>query len=534
MESRNSGAAGAPSSSNPALRRRDVLGIIAGAAGTAFLSTSAHGQQNATTPQSIIATALGDGQAFDHTKLVDVARVLARRPYTAATSDLPEPLKALNYEQYVAIKAQPQALIWGGEGRGFVVEPLHRGFVFTNPVSLFAVEDGVVRRIGYDRSQFEFGRVNPQSFPPDLDFSGFRLFSTSGQGQAFEFALVQGASFFRAMGRGQNYGVVSRTLTLRPAETRGEEFPSFRAFWFERPSPGSNALVAHGLLDSESVVGAVRMTFRPGEVTIVDVEMTLVPRVTLEHVGFAGMTGTFLHGPIDRRGVDDARAAVYEATGLQILNGSGELLWRPLQNPETLQISAFLDTNPQGFGLLQRERSFESFQDDDQRWERRPSLWIEPVGDWGPGAVQLIEIPSDSEVNDNILAYWRPKNPIAANTEASIAYREFWCWSPPGRPALASVSSTRVGRGTNNRRRRFLVDFSGESLFRIPAGDIKASLSATPGQILGLKLWSYPDRKAMRVSFDLDPGSDNSSEMRLVLEAGGKPISETWLYRWTP
>ena len=195
----------------------------------------------------------------------------------------------LNYEQYIGIKPVPAARVWAGEGRGFAVEPLHRGFVFANPVLLFTIEDGVVRRLAYDPSRFEFGRVNVPGNLPDIGFSGFRLFSTFGNGEPVEFAIVQGATFFRALARGQNFGLVARGLTLRPAETKGEEIPAFRAFWLERPPAGGNALVVHGLLDSESVAGAVSMTLRPGDMTIVDVETTLFPRVNLDHVGLGGI-----------------------------------------------------------------------------------------------------------------------------------------------------------------------------------------------------------------------------------------------------
>jgi glucans biosynthesis protein len=246
------------------------------------------------------------------------------------------------------------------------------------------------------------------------------------------------------------------------------------------------------------------------------------------------MGSTYLYGPNDRRGVDDARAAVYDSKGLQMLNGQGEWLWRPLQNPETLQISAFVDRNPRGFGLMQRERDYSSFQDDEQRFERRPSLWVEPIGDWAQGAVQLIEIPSDSEIHDNILAYWRPRAPMAAGSEVAISYRQFWCWTPPERPSLATVLSTSAGRGSAGRRRRFFVDFGGEGLDAPLPGDFKAALTSSVGTIHGLKTWPYPDRKTVRVAFELDPGNENACEMRLVLEAGGKPLSETWLYRWTP
>jgi glucans biosynthesis protein len=366
-----------------------------------------------------------------------------------------------------------------------------------------------------------------------VGFSGFRLSATGLGGQPFEFAIVQGATFFRALARGQNFGTVARALTLKPAEVRGEEFPSFRAFWIERPVPGTNAIVVHGLIDSESVAGAVRMTFRPGEATIVDVETTLCPRVNLEHVGLGGMGATFLFGPNVRRATDDLRPAVYDASGLQMFNGKDEWLWRPLNNPDTLQISAFVDENPRGFGLIQRERDAAFFQDDAQQPERRPSVWIEPIGEWAQGAVQLIEIPSDSEVNDNILAYWRPRAPMQAGSEVAFAYRQFWGWTPPERPALAAVASTRSGRGTNGRRRRFLVEFAGESL-AAPIPELRPALTTATGAIQNVRLWAYPDRKVARVVFELDPGGENACEMRLLLQAGSRPITETWLYRWTP
>jgi periplasmic glucans biosynthesis protein len=514
--------------------RREALALLGGAAaGTLAGASAAWAQQQAPTLQ-LIQTTLGEGQRFETNAVTELTRALSRRPYAAVPGDLPEALSNLNYEQYIGIRALPASQIWAGEGRGFVMEPLHRGWVFSNPVLLFTVEDGSVRRIAYERNRFEFGRLNVPPNLGDLGFSGFRLFTTGWGAQPAEFALVQGASFFRALARGQSYGVVSRALTLRPAETRGEEFPFFRAFWIERPSAGSNAITAHGLLDSESVAGAVRMTFRPGDMTIVDVETSLFPRANLDHVGLGGTGSSFFFGPNERRSPDDVRPAVHKSKGLSMLNGPGEWLWRPLRNPQTLQISAFLDRNPRGFGLMQRDRDFMAFQDDAQRWERQPSLWIEPIGEWAEGTVQLIEIPSESEINDNILAYWRPKGPMPAGSELAFSYRQFWCWQPPERPELATVSATRVGRGSGGRRRRFVVDFTGEMLNGTPLPDLKAAATAAPGTIQNLRTWPYPDRKTLRVTFELDPGGENASEMRLLLESAGKPASETWLYRWTP
>ena len=527
------GSAGLPACSPPVPHRRDVL-LSLGATALAGVAGLPRAEAQAPTPQAAIQAALGEGQRFDPAVLADVARQLARRPFVPPPNDLPDPLANLSYEQYISIKALQPSLIWGGEGRGIAVEPLHRGFVFNNAVGLYLIEDGAVRRVAYDRSRFDFGRLNVPPNLGDVGFSGFKLYSTFGNGQPLDFAIIQGATFFRALARGQNYGAVARALTLKPAEVRGEEFPIFRAFWLERPTPGSNAILIHGLVDSESTTGTVRMTFRPGDMTIVDVETTLFPRVNLEHVGLGGMASTYLFGANDRRQIDDVRSAVYESSGLQMLNGQGEWLWRPLHNPETLQISLFVDTAPKGFGLLQRDRAFEAFHDDDQRFERRPSLWVEPLGDWGQGAVQLLEIPSDSEINDNVLAYWRPRAPMAAGSEVSLAYRQYWCWTPPERPPFATVVDTRIGRGSGGRRRRFQVDFAGDLFGGNLPPDLKPALTVGPGLIQNLRVWPYPERKVVRVAFELDPGNENACEMRLLLEAGGRPLSETWLYRWTP
>ncbi len=487
----------------------------------------------AQTPQETISARMGENQRFDPAVVVDIARQLSKKPFTPPANDLPDAFANLSQEQYAAIR-YTQPPIWGSDARGIVVEPLHRGFVFRDPVDLFVVEDGAVRRIGYSPSQFDFGRINLPNNLADIRYSGFRLIAQVGNGRPFDFAVVQGGTFFRAIARGQNYGAIARALTLRPAEARGEEFPAFRAFWLERPAVGSNSITVHGVLDSESTTGAVRMTFRPGDMTIVDVETTLFPRVNLEHVGLGGLASTYLYGPNDLLNSDDIRPAVHESSGLQMLNGSGEWLWRPLQNPETLQISAFVDSSPRGFGLLQRERSYEAFQDDDQRFERHPSVWIEPLGDWGQGSVQLLEIPTDAEINDNILTYWRPRAPMAAGSEVALAYRQYWGWNSPERPPLATVTQTRSGRGSGGRRRRFTVDFSGDALGDNLQADLRSVLTVGPGTFQNLKLLPYPERKTVRVAFELDPGNENACEMRLILEAGGKPISETWLYRWTP
>lgn len=514
--------------------RRDLLSSLMAAPALAALARPALAQSPGL---QAAAAAVSDGQAISRDALVDYARELSRAPYQAPRADIPRSFAQLNLEQYRQIRFKPEQRIWAGENRGFTLDLLPPGNVFTTPVTIRTVDGGVIRDKRFSADMFDYG-ANP---PPPADtvapFTGFRAFAALNRPDAADEVLVfQGASLFRALARGQTYGVMARGLTLNVAEAQGEEFPAFRAFWIERPGPGGNNLVVHGLLDSDSVTGLYRFSLRPGDVTVCDVEVTLFPRVDLQHVGVAPMTANYLFAPNDRSAIDDVRGAVHDINGLQIWNGNGEWIWRPVHNPDTLQISAFVDQNPRGFGLLQRDRRFESFNDLDARFERRPSVWIEPLGEWGQGQVQLVEIPLNDEMNRNILAYWRPRTPLAKGAEHFFTYRMHWCWTPPERPSLAAVISTRTGRGQGGgRRRRFLVDFSSED-FADPAkaAGLKPNLTNQRGRVGNVDGRLVPEQKLYRVGFDLDPEAANQVELRLVLEREGQAQSETWLYRWTP
>ena len=510
-------------------RRREILklGATAATAVTAIRSPAV-----AQAPPGPLA-ALSEGQTFSFSALQDAARALAKRPFQALSPALPDAFASLPYDAYVGIRAKRENYVWSDENRGFLLEPLHRGFVFAAPVTLNIVEDGLIRRLGYNASRFEFGKVAAPPNLPDLGFSGFRVHVAADAGFE-EIAIFQGASFFRCKARGQTFGVMARALAIRTADARGEEFPFFRAFWIERPLPGTGVIVINALADSESAVAAFRFTMRPGDATLMDTEATVCARAPIDHLGLAPMQSTFLFSDADREGVDDYRPNVHDSGGLQVLNGAGEWLWRPLSNPESLQVAGFLDKDPKGFGLVQRNRDAAGYYDEDQRFELRPSLWIEPIGEWGAGSVQLVEIPTETEVNNNIVTYWRPQGPLAAGAELSLAYRQFWCWTLPDRPRLATVATTRSGKGPGQRARRFMVEFAGDAIGVLPDGNAaRVVLSATPGAVAGVRATFLRDRKTMRVRFDFDPGGDTLSEMRLVLTQESKPISETWLYRWT-
>jgi glucans biosynthesis protein len=520
------------------VERREVLKFVLGgmAGGIAARADIASPANVATPPVAQEAPrgfAFGEPSPFDPKMVTDAARALSQQPFKPLSADIPEVFRDLGYEQYAAIRQRPGTAIWAPDNTGFAIEPLHRGFIFSTPMEINLVAEGKARRVIYDPALFDFGKLAVGKNLGDIGFSGFRVLA-QGQDGFSELAIFQGASFFRAVAPGQTLGTMARAMSIKTADPRGEEFPAFRTVWIERPTLAAGALVMHALIGSESVTGAYRFTIRPGEATIIDTECALFARAAVDNLGLATMSATHFTGPIDERRSDDLRPSVSEVSGLQMLTGKGEWLWRPVANRDTLQISTFVDENPRGFGFLQRDRNFDHYQDDDRHFETRPSLWIEPIGDWSAGGVQLVEIPSESETNDNIIGYWNPKQPLAAGSETLFAYRQFWCWNPPEPPPLAIATQSRAGRGSSPKRRRFMVEFAGEIL-GLPqnAEAMKPNLNASPGSPTAVRTFTSADKKSRRILFELDPGNEAFSELRLVLEAAGKPISETWLYRWT-
>jgi glucans biosynthesis protein len=465
------------------------------------------------------------------------ARALAAEKFVRPKIDLPKPFQDLGYDQYRDIRFKREQALWASEGVPFIIELLHRGFIFKDALVMHVVTDGTAQRIGYSPDFFTFGpSLQP---PPDgtvTDFSGFRILAPINHADIFDEVVVfQGASYFRAVAKGQSYGLSARGLALNTGAPEGEEFPFFRAFWIERPQPEAQAIVVHALLDSVSATGAYRFTIRPGASTVMDVDMTLYPRVELKRVGLAPLTSMFAFGPNDRGGVDDFRPAVHDSDGLTIWNGKGEWLWRPLTNPETLQLSEFIDDNPRGFGLLQRHRDFTDYLDLEAQYHRRPSLWMEPVGYWGSGAVQLIEIPSKTEYHDNIVVFWRPTQPLSAQAEDHRAYRLHWCWTPPVTPALATTVDTRVGASLDKGARLLVIDFVGGRLAELaPDAPVKMAITTSAGTIKRAVAQPNPATSGWRVRIVLDPVGAKLCDMRGILKLGEESLSEVWSYRWTP
>jgi periplasmic glucans biosynthesis protein len=395
--------------------------------------------------------------SFDFAWLKGQARALAQRRYQPPSTALPKPLLGLDYDGYQAIRFRSERALWEKEPENFRVQFFHQGPMFREPVRMHEITEGRTREIAYDPSMFDFRKsgIDAASLGKGLGFAGFRLqFHTDWE---TDVAAFLGASYFRAVGGDRRqYGLSARGLAIDTAVDHAEEFPRFSDFWFARPAKTSGTLRICALLDSPSVAGAYRFDISPGATLVMEVDVALYPRKAIERLGIAPLTSMFLCGENDRRMANDWRPEIHDSDGLSLLTGNGEWIWRPLVNTAGVRVNSFVDRNPRGFGLLQRDRDFDHYQDDGAFYERRPSLWVEPKmispSGWGQGSVELVELPAPDETYDNIVAFWHPAQEPEPGQELLFSYRLYWGTKMPFATPLAqvvAVSAASSGRSAS-------------------------------------------------------------------------------------
>ncbi len=476
---------------------------------------------------------LGTSKAFSETWLQSMARSLASQPFVPSQIVFPAELQDLTYDQYRDIRYRSEKAIWKDEASKFQLQLFHSGFHYKVPVEIHIVSGGHAQPVKYSPSLFSFGPlVKAPPAESEIGFSGLRIHTPINTSDYFdEFAVFQGASYFRAIGRKQIYGLSARGLAIDTGQPKGEEFPIFRSFWIEQPDTTDHSITVHALLDSPGITGAYKFKLKPDKNTEIDVSSVLFPRRDLDHVGIAPLTSMFLFAPNDRNSIDDFRPRVHDSDGLAIWNGTGEWMWRPLINPNRLQFTSFVDNGPKGFGLLQRERNFSAYQDLESRYERRPSLWVEPLESWGEGSVDLVELPTKEEIHDNIVAYWRPKAVLKKDQSYQFNYRLYWCWEPPFRFEKARVVQSRIGSAIKSGNRLFIIDFKGMSASE-DKKTLEANLTASAGKIINVVVQPNLEIGGHRLSFEFEPDGAKQADLRGMLMAMGERTSEVWVYRW--
>ncbi len=484
---------------------------------------------------AVLAAALppaARAEAFpDHEALAASAAALAAAPHRDPRMPLHGPFAGLDYDSHRGIRPRPGAAGALPLGHGFLADLMPPGFLLDDRVRIHLDGEGEIAfaagLFGFDQRYFDEPRLTPEE-AAEMGFAGLRLRSELNEpGRFDELAVFQGASYFRALARDTIYGLSARGLALGTGGAEPEEFPVFTEFHATAEAGGVRL---RALMESPSVTGAFSFLIRPGAVTVMEVEASLFPRVDLAEAGIAPLTSMYFFGPMRRAVADDFRPAVHDSDALVVVNGAGERLWRPLANPARLQLSAFADDGPQGFGLAQTARDFAHFNDPEAAYHRRPSAWVEPLGDWGPGAVVLVEIPTGDEFHDNIVAFWRPAAPLAAGRRHDLRYRLHWGAVPEPRTPMPVVAAASGRAILDETALVFAVDFAG---LAEPAG-LVPDLQVTDAESYGLTWFPVSEAGVTRVSFHLVPGAAELAELRLVLrDAAGRALSDTWLYRWS-
>lgn len=515
--------------------RRTFLKAAAAAAAALLSSTS-------------FTPAFSQNPAFTFDVLTERMRARAAEPFDATVPALPEAYAALNYDGYRKVQFDVTKARWAKDAAGYEVHAFPLGWLYKEPVQIAEVVDGEARPFDFSLADFTVyddviaPAAKDEPFP---GVAGFRInYPLNKPGAMDELVSFLGASYFRALGRGNIYGLSARGVALNSWVEGPEEFPRFSEFYLERPQPGQ-PLVAYAALEGPSVTGAYRFEITPGsdaaQETVMDVTARLFFRADVQELGIAPLTSMFLFAEANRGGYDDYRPQVHDSNGLLIARDDGEVYWRALNNTPALGNSYFWENNPRAFGLYQRGREFETYQDAGAHYERRPSLRVEPKGDWGQGSVRLIEIPAKLEAEDNIVAFWVPSEPAKAGTEREFGYRLIWGNLDPDKDdALAHVVDTRGGKGgfsgveSDTGLRKFVVDFKGKALDDVedPNRPFDVVAAATGGRVVSSTVSRVEANGVWRLVLDVMIESEAPVELKAYLVGGGKRVTETWLYQW--
>ena len=499
----------------------------------------------------------GDSQAFSFDWLQNYARDLAAKPYQSTVQQLPPTLSNLTPQRYNEIGYDPNHSLWDQMNGPLDVQFFHVGMAFDQPVRMYSVdpETSQAREIHFRPDLFNYSGahvdVSQLEGQGELGFAGFRVFKEPSLTER-DIVSFLGASYFRAVDDTYQYGISARGIAVNTyTDKANEQFPAFTRFWFETPEVGATTFVAHALLDSPSLAGAYRFVIHCEDNRVVmEIDKHLFPRESIAQLGLSPMTSMFSCGTQQRDMCLTFHPQIHDSDRLSIWRGNGEWICRPLNNPPRLQFNSFSDNSPKGFGLLQTDHEFDSYEDIVGNYHNRPSLWVEPLGDWGRGEIQLLEIPTSGETMDNIVAFWKPEAAVEAGQALHYAYKLHWSAFPPVQSDLARVRKTFTGIGgfpegwapgehfPDVWAQRIAIDFVGGNVKHFHDNEIglQTHLDVPDGEVKNIQIFWVDDFEGFRIQFDWYPTSDalDPLDMRLTLSAEGVTISETWVYQYFP
>jgi periplasmic glucans biosynthesis protein len=490
---------------------------------------------------------LGEAQPFSFKSLQDQAAKLALSAFVKPVVPAPEVLNAIDYDQYQKIRFKASKSLKLDANGQSPVQLFHLGKYAMEPVRMNVVAGGAARELIYSPGLFEIPDAHPaKDLEKGAGFAGFRVMATD---QRTDWFAAMGASYFRTSGPYNQYGLSARGVAIDCAMLTPEEFPRFSHYWLEGATADTSApLTIYALLDGPSLTGAYRMrTERTTDAHDVhriamEIDAVLFARKDIARLGIAPFSSMFWYGEASRKQSADWRPEIHDSDGLSILTGSGERIWRPINNPPRVMTSTFVDNDVKGFGLLQRDRDFVHYLDDGVFYERRPSVWVEPLEPWGKGAVQLVEIPTDDETSDNIVAYWTPDEQLKAGQQRQWRYRLSWVDDIPFPDAVARATGTWTGMGGRpgykrpDGVRKFVIDYQG-SVFEGLGRDDGVELVVTASRGNVSNSYNHPvvdQHQRWRAFFDISATGAEPVDLRAFLRKGTHALSETWIYQYFP
>ena len=482
------------------------------------------------------AAPAADSPGYAFKQVVIEAKQLAAAPFHPPEDQLPKALADLDYDQWRRIVYWRRQQLWAHTALSFRAEFFHPGYIYRHRPAIRIVTNDHAHRLPFATSLFQYGgTLLPNQVPPHLGFAGFKLLYPLNQPRKYdELISFLGASYFRALGAHQYYGSSARALAINTTNpTTPESFPFFRAFWIHRPQLHDDTCRIDALLDSPTVCGAYRFTVHPGRDTLVDVHAELFARHTVEQLGIAPVGSMFLYGENTHKPADDPRPEVHDADGLLMHHQSGEWIWRPLTNPGHITVNTFALGQLQGFGLMQRDRHPEHYKDGEAFYQFRPSVWITPQSPWPAGSVQLLQIPSHREGEDNIVAFYAPAVPLRRGEHLSLRYQIHWRSAPPASDNGGHVLSTHIDY-RNSCKATFRICFSDPSAHDTPQRKIPTLVvTAAHSRVTDTSVLWDSRQRAWKAIFTVTCDRRESVELRAFLKRSLNTLTETWSYTWT-
>lgn len=486
-------------------------------------------------------------QAWGLDNVAGLARQRAQVAYKPVSHAIPAELANLDYDGYRDIRFNRDNSLWRADKLDYEANFFHVG-KNGDSVRINEITPTGVKPIPYNPANFNFGKnkLSPQKWG-NLGYGGFRAFNTlNSASYKDELVAFLGASYFRALGTGQRYGLSARGLAVDTAGGTNEEFPGFTEFWLEKPVAGAKQLTVYALLDSPRMTGAYRFDIKPGEQTVTEVHARIFMRTTdtpVATLGLAPLTSMFFFGENQPR-PGDFRPEVHDSDGLMIATGEGEWLWRPLQNTAAPVATSFSMKSLKGFGLMQRDRDFKSYEDTEARYELRPSAWVTPLGDWGAGRVELLQFTTPDETHDNVATYWVPAKMPPPGQSMDFAYQIAWQGKNQQLPPNGWVTQSRRGTGYTKlgtealgQQTQFVIDFAGPALDALPEdAPVQAIATANAnGRITESLAYKNPATGAWRMTLRVQRINPALPvELRAFLQHNNQTLSETWTNLITP